>query len=570
MKLPFRSRLLLGFLLVSIIPLLMCSIVMVRVFEHNLRRQTWDEGETQLSSIVGQLSVQFSAYERAAAAVADDPLVATLLTQPDESRKDEVYLALYRATDSLRAGAQFQLYDSAGVLRYVTDSSPTLMSLRLDRGVLRQTAVTGEMAYSDVETSRSQRTLMRCAMAIPGNGREIAGYVALSLNEASFTDTVSGLYAPQNTLYVTDAYFSPVYSNAPRDMESRLAELRGYFMATGRLPDDPQSDLRYHIAIEPVSGCYVIMEQPAQITGGALDLMYTISLSANTLCLLLCLLMSYLLSRSMTKPLERLNCAMEQVKQGDFSVRVNLHRSDEIGSLAESFNRMTGDLDVYMNSLVQRQRELNDAQIRMLQAQLNPHFLYNTLDTMKWTAKMNGVPEVASLAANLAVILRSSISSPSFVTLRQEIDTAMRYADIQKIRFSGRFRCVFELPRALEDCYVPKLVVQPLLENAIIHGLRDSNEGYVYVYAMEENGKLRLSVTDDGCGMDESIVRELNSGCGLRDGHLGFYNVSAIIRMNYGDGYGLHAHSIKGVGTTVTALMPIRKEAPKDDEGSDS
>lgn len=569
MKLSFKWRVLLGCLLVALIPLLICSFVMVRVFEVNLRSQTWQSGELQIARVNEELGRRFASYEEAARIVAGDRLVAELLLSPDELRKNEVYLTLYRATDKLRGGVQFQLYDKQGVLRYTTDSAPAAMSLSRYNGVLRQAADNRDrLAYADIE---GERILMRCAQAIPDGSGGIAGFVAASLNEQSFAEALGGLYDNTSTLYIVDSFFEPVYSNSMNNIDSAIASLRTSYLETGTLPYDPENNLSYHLAVEPLSGYYLIIEQPAQITGGALELMNTISLGATIVCLGLCLVVSLLLSRSLTKPLEQLSSAMERVKQGEFETRVSLDRTDELGSLANSFNRMASDLDIYMKSLVQRQQELDDTRIRMLQAQLNPHFLYNTLDTMKWTAKMHGVPEVACLASNLAVILRRSISSERFVTLEQEMEMSRRYIDIQCIRFSGKFTYVFDIPDELAECYVPKLVLQPLLENAIIHGLRDSDSGYLYVYAIAREDELHLSVTDDGCGMDSDTVNSLNSGkYELREGHLGLYNVNTILRMYYGEQYGLSASSIEATGTTVTAVLPMRREVCEGDEGSNS
>ena len=187
---------------------------------------------------------------------------------------------------------------------------------------------------------------------------------------------------------------------------------------------------------------------------------------------------------------------MEKVKAGDLNIRVHSTRTDELGRLTDSFNGMVRDLKTYLEEKVQQQKDLNETTLRLYQTQLNPHFLYNTLDTIKWNAKINQIPEIAVLAENLAVILRKSISSKPFITLREELDTIDSYIRIQKIRFSGRFLYETEIPDLLEESMIPKMILQPLVENAIIHGLDGCDNGYICIYAAQKDGALSISVTE--------------------------------------------------------------------------
>lgn len=194
----------------------------------------------------------------------------------------------------------------------------------------------------------------------------------------------------------------------------------------------------------------------------------------------------------------------------------------------------------------------------MMQAQLNPHFLYNTLDTIKWVAKAHHVPELATLASGLARILRTSISEASFISLSEEVSLVCAYMDIQKIRFDGNFSYDVELPLELEECRVPKMIIQPIVENAILHGLKEREDGHIFLNIYEEEAVLYVDVYDDGCGMDEeilSLLRERNRE--KLKGHIGFYNVDTIIRLHYGMQYGLYAENQPGGGTKVRITLPV-------------
>lgn len=207
--------------------------------------------------------------------------------------------------------------------------------------------------------------------------------------------------------------------------------------------------------------------------------MYTVLLFMAAGSFLLSVGVAIGISSFLSKPIHVLHDAMDEVQEGNLDTHVDMERQDEFGELAENFNIMTKRISSYMEERVRREKELNETQIAMMQSQLNPHFLYNTLDTMKWVAKANHIPEIATLAAKLAKILRTSISSAQFITLQEEMTLVESYAKIQKIRFNGKFDFRYEIAPETEEILVPKLIVQPIVENAVIHGLADADEGHI-------------------------------------------------------------------------------------------
>ena len=257
------------------------------------------------------------------------------------------------------------------------------------------------------------------------------------------------------------------------------------------------------------------------------------------------MILKFSASSFLSKPIHVLHDAMDEVQEGNLDTHVDMERQDEFGELAENFNIMTKRISSYMEERVRREKELNETQIAMMQSQLNPHFLYNTLDTMKWVAKANHIPEIATLAAKLAKILRTSISSAQFITLQEEMTLVESYAKIQKIRFNGKFDFRYEIAPETEEILVPKLIVQPIVENAVIHGLADADEGHIFVRAYLERKELVIEVSDDGCGISDEVIRRLgNRDKEQKNGHIGFYNVDTIIRLHYGKDYGLRAERL--------------------------
>ena len=264
----------------------------------------------------------------------------------------------------------------------------------------------------------------------------------------------------------------------------------------------------------------------------------------------------------MSLPIRRLEAAFSRVEQGDLDARVSGGGgSDELSRLGVQFNGTVEALARNQAALLENQRELDEAQIRMLQAQLNPHFLGNTLDTMKWISKINKVPQVAAMSTDLADILRFAISPDELVPLRREAEILERYIDIQKIRLSDGFSFRLSIGAELEDCLVPKMILQPLVENAILHGLEGVENGVVEVTAEAGGGALRIRVYDNGRGFPAELTGAFREQDEARSrGHLGLYNVDMILRKYYGGDSGLYLENPTDGGAAVTATMPLRRE----------
>ena len=275
------------------------------------------------------------------------------------------------------------------------------------------------------------------------------------------------------------------------------------------------------------------------------------------------------LSGYLSKPIGTLALAMKRFRKGDFDTKIELSREDEFEQLATGFNKMTTQLKETMEEQVQAERQVNETRIQMMQAQLNPHFLYNTLDTIKWVAKANQVPEVATMSASLAGILRTSISESQFCPLSKELELVQNYCEIQKIRFDDKFQITIDVPLELQNAIIPKLILQPIVENAIIHGMDESINGHIYVAAIrdrrDDKDLLKISVQDDGKGISDEMMQALNNDdVETLKGHLGLNNVNTIIRLYYGKEYGVMAFRPTQGGTVMIVTLPYMEKAPEE------
>ena len=539
---------------------------MMRLFTVSLNRQIEVEGVRQLEEVSGRVAQLLENCEKACVTLTADGSASWVMidNKTVEIQKD-LYLSLYQAVQEIYSHAQFNIYDAGGRLRFTTDTVSKSSSLPVHWGLLKKASGRPGITYYRVDpylNDGDKNTIMQGAYSLENSHGARTGYVVLDFTRENFDNLLNGFYSAGDTLLVLDSHQKPLYCSKQEYGESQMNDIISHAMSGQEIRERQGVYTRYFWTREPSNGFYILLQRTAPISAPAVRTMWTVSMALSALGLILCLMISGALSRSIGKPVSQLDKAMAKVKKGDLSIRIHTSRKDELGRLSESFNQMTCDLQKYLEDTVRKQKDLNKTTLKLYQTQLNPHFLYNTLDTIKWNARINQIPEIAVLAENLAVILRKSISSRPFITLREELETIESYTRIQKIRFTGRFVCETEIPDQLEDCMVPKMILQPLVENAIIHGLDGRENGYICIYAAQKDGVLSISVTDDGCGMGPEMVEWINSDQpARRDGHLGLYNVINILKIYYGQEYGMAA-AVTEDGTTITLRLPVQKEAP--------
>lgn len=565
-SLSFKSRVFFMCLLATLVPLLISSVVMVHIFTMSLNRQSEGAAKQQITEIGERFSRLLEDCENACAELTADGTAAwNLIDNTTIEIQKGMYLSLYQAVQEIYGHAQCSVYDAGGRLRFTTDTLPREGKLPVYWGLLRKAFQSEGMTYYRTDpylAVTDPSILMQGAYSLENSHGARTGYVVLDFTRDNFDNVFSGFYSLTDTILILDDHRKPVYCSRPDYSEAQVSGIIAELMKPQGTAEAGKGAQQYLCLREPERGFYVILCRQAPISAPAVRIMGTVVLGLSLLSLALSLVISEALARHITKPVSRLDKAIAKVKDGDLSIQVKVKTNDELGRLTESFNQMVKDLKRYLEDRVQQQKDLNETTLRLYQTQLNPHFLYNTLDTIKWSAKIHQIPEIAVLAENLAVILRKSISSKPFIRLREELDTIESYIKIQKIRFAGRFLYETEIPDVLEDCMIPKMILQPLVENAIIHGLDGCENGYICIYAAQKDGILRISVTDDGCGMGQEMLDWINSPDPIkRDGHLGLYNVIRILKLYYGEEYGMQAES-DAEGTTVTLTLPAQKEAP--------
>ncbi|MDY3016172.1 cache domain-containing sensor histidine kinase [Blautia sp.] len=281
--------------------------------------------------------------------------------------------------------------------------------------------------------------------------------------------------------------------------------------------------------------------------------------------MIVALFFSRFISRSITQPIQQLCDSMERVQEGDFSVSdIVVESQNEIGSLTKSFNVMTHRIQELMEQNIREQEAKRKSELKALQSQINPHFLYNTLDSIIWMAEGKKNEEVVLMTASLARLLRQSISNEDeVVSIGQEVEYARGYLTIQKMRYKDKMEFQIEVDPSILHIPLIKLVLQPVIENAIYHGLKyKESKGLLLVKGFMKNDNAVLQVIDNGVGMDEETLAHIyeRHKVNYQSNGVGVYNVQKRLQLYYGNEYGITYESKKGEGTTATITIPGRQE----------
>ncbi len=301
-------------------------------------------------------------------------------------------------------------------------------------------------------------------------------------------------------------------------------------------------------------------DEPMQLIASQRRSMFAVA--AVAIALATALALSF--SASFTGPISKLRRLMGEAERGNLDVSFDAEaHTGEIRQLGTSFNSMMDQIRHLLDLVYREQRAKREAEIRVLQAQIKPHFLYNTLDTIRWMAEERDAPEIVKMVGALTKLFRVSLSrGREVIPLANEMDHVCSYLYIQKVRYEDKLNYEIDVPAELLGLQVNKLILQPLVENAIYHGIKQKRgEGHIRLTARREGERLIFEVADDGAGMSPEkcaqLNEELRAAAGTEYDHgYGLFNVNARIRLSYGAEYGLHYRVNEAGGITVTLTCP--------------
>lgn len=279
------------------------------------------------------------------------------------------------------------------------------------------------------------------------------------------------------------------------------------------------------------------------------------------LLLFVAISVSYFISKLATKRIQILSNAMQDVRNGNLETSITLNGDDELSNLADDFNGMVVEIKKLMNKVYQQQKEERQREMQVLQSQINPHFLYNTLDTLQWKALEYDAVELSELIVSLSSFFRISLSKgKEFISLEKELEHVRSYLIIQQFRYKDILDYTINCDPRLYSYQLPKIIVQPLVENSIYHGIKPKlAHGRITINVFEEKDSINIVVEDNGVGISNSKLKEIRKNLDehLTGNNYGLYNVSRRIYLHFGQDCGLTIDSTENQGTRI--IMKISK-----------
>ena len=287
---------------------------------------------------------------------------------------------------------------------------------------------------------------------------------------------------------------------------------------------------------------------------------------AGIVCILLAGIISFgIFTFRITKPIEEVKEKISEVEKGDFHAKLPEYASQEFSEISRGFNRMTQEIDHLVNEVYEKQILVRDMELKFLQTQMNPHFMFNVLNALALQAKIDGNDELSGKISVFSQLIQAKIyrSETEKVQIKQEMEYVRYYLEIQKFRYGDSLTYSVQMEKSVEECYIPKLCIQLVAENAVVHGLEPKmGGGRVDITAEQREGKIQITVVDNGVGfaIDGEVSLPLKMEAGDKShNHVGLNNADSIIKLMYGKEYGIHIYSEAGQGTRVTISIPLDK-----------
>ena len=417
-------------------------------------------------------------------------------------------------------------------------------------------------SYRDRSLGISAYTAARTVL--DGRGR-VSGYLMINADERQLYQMYADVISAQSNIYVVDEEGRIVSSNRDtiigfsyfhmRNLEEMFGEADHIItQISGR----DALFTRYH---DPESGFTVFEEIPLSVVLHPIARIRQVVLALALLALAGGTVMAWIFSGRIAAPLRRLCADVHQVEEGDLEHTFSMDSFSELNDLSTGMARMLARIRELIERVRTKEEEKRRMELNWLQAQIDPHFMYNTLFSIKCSVDMGRNEAAGHMLTIFIQMLRGVLSTPDeLITVRSQMESLRQYVELQRFRYDEAFDALIEYDEQVAGFRIPKLLIQPLVENAILHGVdMASGDGMITVIARRQGDAVSIQVEDNGVGMTQERIREVMTKTAQEDAgrpHLGVRNVHDRIRLHFGEEWGLHIESAPGAGTRITLRVP--------------
>lgn len=422
--------------------------------------------------------------------------------------------------------------------------------------------------YTDV-TKKDPVIFMAKAITRDG-GKTVEGVVLLTIKEEDFRKNYDGFTTSSNDILIFNQDNQIISSNRTQYLTAS-SETKMIWDVVEEMQKDKVStitrqekgQLTGYMMQRFQNTSYKVMGviHPDQAFESVYDFRYIIEITAVITAA--AILIIFVLVRQQTRPLSKLVENMRKVQDGRLDRLVRVEGTTEVRELSATYNAMLGELENYIEKLMQVEKAKREAEIHSLQMQINPHYIYNTLASVKWLIWQGDKDKSVQVIDAFIQLLRNTISNKNeFITLKEEIENLKNYVIINQIRYGDQVNVDFYVTPDCEEQKVPKLILQPFVENAFFHGFPQGEKGTISIFVRQSDGLLKVEIEDNGIGMSSQTLRDLLDKKNASREHftgIGVNNVDDRMKLIYGENYGILVESQEGQGTKITVCFPLEK-----------
>ena len=556
-RISYQQRLLAYLLFGGLFPLLLASMMILYTADSVYENTQAKSGRAEVQRISREIDNLVVNYQRLM-----NPLLvrreSIAFLRGERADVEHIYGDLYTILAGRSGEMAIYLLSADGTQVIATDDLPRDYRLpeHLHWGLIGRATAQQDWVIASADRYEADRreTVFSMARAIR-QGDELLGFAVIDVRREALVPLIQRVQdGSEGQIILTDRYNYVMMDMLDHHHEGFSSVLSGSEEGAS------ESVFRDYSYSSQDTGFTVHLRQRLDST--PLDYLFRLVLMVDAVALSITAYLAYRLSRHLWRPLHTLAMAMRRARRRDeFSVQVDVQRSDENGELALTFNNLVTHIRTLLAENRERERTLRVAQVKSLTEMIKPHFMYNTLNLIKWSAKLGDSEGAADIAVQLGKLLRASVSMKEFVTVAEELTFLRTYLKIQQRRFDGRLKVTVRVASSAYGCYVPKLILQPLVENAIQHGIEmTEGGGRIEITGAMEDNYLIFRVKDNGQGM--SLERRQEVLARRDDNHFGLYNVHMRAVLNGDETCGIELHSMEGKGTEVILTLRHWEEAP--------
>lgn len=569
-KRSIYARLFHSYLATSLIPVLCLAMLTVLFAREYSIGKVKDELTLVTRGACGVIQGKLEDDQKSLQLLVNDADVIRFVQDPEKNADDLIQLnqKMFLITGGKMNTVYLHLVGLDGSILHSTTGKTGIPQVAHSYwGILRKLQESGNMVvYSGIYGSDEYGI----TMAFPIRSQtETVGYAILCITERAFANTLSSYGTELPLKYmIVDKNRYLVLDEVTNHQEMFLAlEFRDLVQPGVCTTYD--SDIGSKIlAAEQVGGSDLLLATTVSV-GLVVSNNQSLTIFVGLLCLavpIITLIVSKKLAQDVVQPIQIMCDTIHQIEAGNMDARIPELGDDELGTMGRGFNLMIQQLEEQFRTNLERQDRLRIAEFKNLQAQISPHFLYNTLESIKVLARLGMNDDVVTVVSKLGILLRSGmVFKREMIPLRDELRVVESYIAIQQIRYEGKFAYTADISPELADCMVPNLVIQPLVENAVVHGIETKlGSGELRLTGWQENSDIYIEIYDNGGGIDPEklsrIFQVKESSEDMERESIGIINVHRRLQLYFGEPYGLTVESELGSFTRIRLRIPKVEE----------